>query len=619
MFTKDYIVLFKRVLFAFGFYTFYRAVFYFYNYKYFEPFGLGETIFAFLYGLRFDLATVLIANLIFIVASLLPLSSYKFHVFKKTLFVAFNAVFLGFIIVDLEFFTFLGKKMTVDIFVGGMAGDIVQQIVQLTFYYWYLSSLVITTTIILWKFYPRRKRDVLMMPPIAWYKVAPISFLLFVMTAVGIRGGLQMRSISPKEAFIHEAYELGNLSLNAAYTLVRSINKKTTPVEKYYKSDSEALALIRSNRDFSQGIQGPSKDNVIILIIESFSQEYIEAGLTPFFNSLKEKGLSFEFNFANGRRSMEALPSIMTGMPSIVGQPIYQSQFQANQYFALPKILREYDYQTEFFHGGKRGTMDFDAYCYSIGFEKYHALEDYPHQEHFDGHWGVYDHYYLKYFADKLDEFKTPFFTSLFTLSSHQPYSIPQEYQNKYPKGSLEIHESIGYVDQALKEFFEYAKSKAWYQNTLFIITADHTSKLESSKFSNFTGRYRVPLLFYHPYKEFPAANPKRITQHADILPSVLDFVGIDYPKKLHYGTSVFNQDEGRVINFNSGNYVMIKRPYVLRFDKTRSILFKLDDSMSQPVSIENSEVLRPMLQELKAYIQYTNNGLRNNNIYNIR
>lgn len=507
--------------------------------------------------------------------------------------------------------------MTFDIF--GMTTDIQGQLFQLTLNYWYLSAPIIINIFLLWKFYPRRRIEVLMEKPLKWYKVLGIGFAIFVATAIGIRGGLQLRSISPKEAFIHEHYELGNLSLNAAYSMVRSIGKKGIPKETYFKTDHEAKKYIEESRGFeSQFKSGNSKQNVVVIIIESFSQEYIDKGYAPFFSELAKSGLYFPHNLANGRRSLEALPSIMTSFPSIVGKPLYQTQYQSNKYYALPKILKQNGYQTGFFHGGKRGTMDFDAYCFSIGFDKYYALEDYPNQDHYDGHWGIYDHHYLDYFIDSLESYKEPFFTGVFTLSSHQPYSIPKEFQNKFNKGSLDIHESIGYVDEALKLFFEKAKNKKWFKNTLFVITADHTQKLETNEFNSNVGRYRVPLLFYHPQIKLKSYEQRRITQHADIMPSVLDFLGIKSDKNLLFGSSVFSNGQGRVINYLSGSYFFLKDDFMLRFDRNNAALFRLDDNLLNPKAIDDQQVKHHMLKELKAYIQYTNNGLKLNNIYDL-
>jgi len=615
MVIRDYQVLAKRLGFVSFFYIFYRIFFYVYNYSYFKPFNFSDTLYAFVYGFRFDLSTILIANLFFIIGSIIPITHHYYRLIVKWIYVLFNTFFLGVIVTDIEFFAFLGKKMTFDIF--DMSSDISNQSMQIIYNYWPFVLLITLNGILLFGLYPRRKKETLFEKPMKLYKSLIMGVLIFIITAIGIRGGLQLRSISPKEAFVHKYYELGNLSLNAAYSMVRSIGKKGIKKEKYFKTDQDAKEFILKHRKFETSHNvNFGKQNVVILIIESLSQEYINKGYTPFLSELTKRSLYFEKNMANGRRSLEVLPSIMTSFPSIIGKPIYQSQYQSNQFFALPKTLKDNGYQTSFYHGGKRGTMDFDAYCLSIGFDKYHALEDYPSQEHFDGHWGVYDNHYLNYFLNNLDSYKEPFFTSLFTLSSHQPYSIPPLYRNKFPKGNLDIHESIGFVDFALKEFFDQAKDKPWYKNTLFIITADHTQKLESSEFNNEIGRYRVPLIFFHPEHDLSSYKSKRLTHHADILPSTLDFLGIDFDNKLLFGNSVFSNSSGRVLNFISGNYFYYKNNNMIRYDRNNAQLFEVDQTMSSIKALNNSETSEDLLNELKAYIQYTNNGLKYNSIY---
>jgi phosphoglycerol transferase MdoB-like AlkP superfamily enzyme len=615
MVIRDYQALAKRLGFVSLFYIFYRVFFYIYNYSYFKPFSFIDTFYAFIYGFRFDLSTVLIANLFFIVGSLIPITHHSYRLLIKWIYILFNTFFLGVIVTDIEFFGFLGKKMTFDIF--DMKSDIENQFIQIVSNYWPFVFLIILNGVLLFWLYPRRKKEILFERPMKLYKSLITGVIIFIFVAIGIRGGVQLRSISPKEAFVHKHYELGNLTLNAAYSMIRSIGKKGIKKEKYFKSDMEAKEYILKNRTFENTSSvNLGKQNVVILIIESLSQEYINKGYTPFISELSKRSLYFDKNMANGRRSLEALPSIMAAFPSIIGKPIYQSQYQSNQFFALPKLLKENGYETSFFHGGKRGTMDFDAYCLSIGFDKYHALEDYPNQDHFDGHWGIYDNYYLNYFLGNLDTHKEPFFTSIFTLSSHQPYSIPALYKNKFKKGNLEIHESIGYIDHSLKEFFDKASKKPWYKNTLFILTADHTQKLESNEFNNEIGRYRVPLLFFHPELDLSTYKSRRLTHHADILPSTLDFLNIKYDKKLLFGSSVFSNSSGRVLNFISGNYFYYKNNKMMRYDGDNAQLFEVNDNMSSMKPLSNSEVSMDLLNELKAYIQYTNNGLKFNSLY---
>lgn len=612
MVSRDYTILLKRLGFAFLLFLVSRVLFYFYNLKYFSVAGIGETLWAFLVGFRFDIATTLIVNLVFIIFSLIPYRSPKYHLFLKILFVIFNSIFLGLIIVDFEFFSFNGKKLTLDIFF--IAGDIGNQFFQVIFYYWYLSLLTIATMGILWRYYPRRKKEYLFEMPMKLYKAVPLSLLFFVLSAIGIRGGLQLRSISAKDAFIFETYELGNFALNSAYTFARSLSQKGLEYEDYFKSRLEVISLIKDEKDRNSYTKiHDEKQNIIIIILESFSMEYLEKGYAPFLYSLKENALFFDQASSNGRRSIEALPSILAGFPSIIGKPLYQSNYQANKILGIPNYLKAKDYRSFFFHGGKTGTMNFDSFCRTIGFDQYFGKEDYPNDEHFDGYWGIYDHFFYEFMLNKLSETKGPFLSTFFSLSSHQPYSIPSEFKDKFKKGNLPIHESIGYADFALKSFFEKAKKTQWFKNTLFIITADHTQKLESKEYQTVMGRYRVPLVFYHPSLELKSE--KKIVQHVDILPSVLDFLGIESEEKLYFGSSVFNNAPGKNLNFNSNNYIYRKADKLILYDKNKVKSYRLDER-GLKAKLQKSFNEKQMLRELKAFIQYTNNGLNRNNIY---
>lgn len=616
--SRDYIVLIKRLMIPIVLFLSTRIFFAVFNWNDYTQVPIWKMGLALIYGLRFDLATVLIINTFFIIFSLIPISHSVFAGFKKLLYFFANFVFLFINVVDMKFFPFIGKKLTVDIF--EMSSDIQDQSLQIILNYWYMGFFLLAYGIILWRLYPVKKETIMYIPKLAWWKVTLIGLITIVLTFIGIRGGVQMRSISPKQAYVFEEYVLGNMTLNPSYTLIRSLGKEpVTRKISYFPSDKVAIELINKQRVFGKsGVKIP-RQNVVVLIIESLSQDYVEDGYTPFLREFAQKSFYSKYNFANGRRSLEALPSILAGIPSLLGTPLYQTQYQTNEYYPLPQILKSEGYATSFFHGGKKGTMDFDAYCESIGVDKYFAKEDYPNPKHYDGHWGIFDHHYLKYFADMLDQEATPFFTGLFTLSSHQPYSIPKDFASIIPKGELEIHKSIRYVDMALKEFFTYIQKKKWYDNTLFIITADHTQKMRRQEFNTELGRYRVPMFIFHPKINLSEFNTDRITQHVDIMPTILDVLGMENPNSLYFGNSVFLNEKGRMINFISNRFMYLAPPNFVTLIDEKAQFFQANLETNALELVEGNDVNGETLDELKAYIQYINNGLRNNNLYRIR
>lgn len=603
---SEYQLIFIRLLLAVILIMATRLVFLVFNSGYFSEAPLSHMIWPFFYGLKFDLATALIFNIPFLFLVIVPFRHKFYELLIQIVFCVMTLLCVAINLIDTEYFQFNGKRLTVDIF--SIGSDMADQIPQLALYYWYIPLSIILIGGLTSLLYRKIKlRPSLGSAPL--WSTPFLGLLVLVISFIGIRGGLQMRSMSTKQAFVFEYYQLGNLVLNSGYTLVRSLDDKETQKVNLLTSDKEALDKIYQLRSFRDGIQGENKENIVLIIIESLAQEYMDQGFTPFISQIASKGLFFSENYANGRRSIEALPSILVGVPSILDKPISQSKYQTNYFLGLPRFLSKLGYESSFFHGGKTGTMDFDSFTRSIGIKKYYGREDYTGpDEHFDGAWGIYDHYFLNFMLEELSRGKKPFFSTIFTLSSHQPYALPAKFEGKFPKGSLEIHESIGYVDYALKLFFEKAKKEDWYENTLFVITADHTQKTKGGPQKTLAEKYRVPLIFYHPFKELNST--KKITQHVDIVPSLMDYV-TDLPeKKLLFGSSVFNEDVGLAFNYNN-ILLLAMETEILESNFKSSKLKSLKEDELDKKNIEES-----LLNQGKALYQYGINGLINNSLY---
>lgn len=575
-----------------------RIGFYFYHLNIYKHFTQEEIFESFLLGVRFDVAAILLVNVPVILLSLIPSYNKKFLGLERALFIFLNTAAFTIGIDDYELFLFMGKRLSYDFFV--ITDDILQQLPQIILNYWYLPFIAISFGIGFYFF--DKKYFQVKEKKYSWFSY-PVGILLLGVFFIGIRGGLQHKSINVQTAFVQGKNELGHLVLNSPYHFLRTLKNK--PMEKvtYFSSDDEAKNIILNQRDFRDGIQGTPKANVILIILESFSLEYMEKGITPFLNELKKEGLFFPRNLANGRRSIEALPSILCGLPSLLSEPISKSIYSGNKFNCFPKILKEAGYRNYFFHAGARGTMGFEAYTLANGFDKYFSREEYGEKD-FDGTWGVFDLPYLQYVAKEVSQMPEPFLAGVFTLSSHQPYTIPEEYKGKFPKGTLEIHESIGYTDYALKKFFETIKGEKWFKNTYFIITSDHSQKLESTKFSNLIGRYRVPLILLGP--GISAGISKKVVQHSDIPKTILDLVELsgELPAT---SVSAFSGDQGAALNYADGStYFIVRGNNVQTLEKE----FEYDwDTGEMHSPTERSNPL------VKAYLQYFMNGLISNNL----
>ena len=620
MFDSSLKLMLRRLGLLLAVYMLLRLLFYIFNYSTFAEASATDTLLAFLYGLRFDFAAITIINAPFILLSLFPWGDTLHPAYQRVLkvwFILTNAPFLALALVDIEFFKFIGKRSSNE--VATITADILDQLGQLMQNYWFVVLGFILMVYLLAKVYPTLKE------PHTFQKglLLRAMRLLFMaaLAVLAIRGGWQLKPLRVSHAFVLEPAALGHLSLNSPFTFIKSIGKVQLEQKNYFPDQESLLtAMAFDATKYSQQEGEQLKENVVIIILESFASEYVGAlnsgqGYTPFLDSLATQGVLLNNAFANGRKSIEALPSVLSGMPSLMQEPYITSAYQANKIYGLGTVLQEAGYKTAFFHGAANGTMGFNNFSKQAGIQEYFGLDEYPAEkraEDFDGLWGIFDEPYLQYVAHELTDFKKPFFATLFTLSSHQPYTVPAKYKGRFPKGELEIHESIGYADHALREFFKTASKQPWYNNTLFILTADHTQKSIAPAYQNELGYYRVPLLLFHPGKEFESINPEQVAQHTDIFPTIIDYLNINTNKVLPFGRSLLDTTTtGSAILYNGNSHFLVQQNVVTELTVDDQVRFyTFPDFAPAPTPAPTAE------QQLKAYVQYYRSGLVNNRLY---
>lgn len=625
MLITQWSLVLRRLSLVLGLYAALRLFFLVYNRAFFTEATAGEIALAFLHGLRFDLAATAATNIIFVLLCLLPRQvppTPGHQRLLKGVFLGLNVPFLLINAIDLEYFRFNGRRSTVDLL--SLAGDAGVKWLALVSTYWVVVLLGAAMAAMLWIFYGRAPAAVAprtgRLGRAAW---ALNLLAAMTLAVIAVRGGLQSKPIGPADAATLGRNELAQLALNSSLTVIKSYRK--TPLRRYRYMEPEALLpYLRATVDGEKTIPDvPRRDNIVILILESFSAEYWGVGnggprYTPFLDSLAEQSVFLSRNYANGRRSRDAVPAILVGLPALMPDAMLESLYATNDLVGLGTLLTPLGYTTSFFHGATTGTMHFDILARIAGIQHYFGLEDYPDASHFDGNWGVFDEPYLQYVARELSRQKPPFAAVIFTITSHHPYPIPDRYRGRFNKGTLPIHETIGYTDHALQQFFATARRQPWFADTLFVITADHTEMLETPEYQNALGQYRVPLLVYHPGRTFSGVDRTRVTQHADILPSLVDYLGLEPDRRLLFGKSIFRSGSGRAFLNANGHYWLIRGQDALEFvPGARSQLFSpaADPQLRQPID-DQTPRRDDMEQEAKALIQYFNNGILDNQLY---
>jgi phosphoglycerol transferase MdoB-like AlkP superfamily enzyme len=591
----------------------------------YQPASLREILFAFAVGLRFDIAAICRINSPFIVLSLLPFALVEkpaYQRFLKFVFLLSNVPFLIVNVVDYEYLKFTGQRSSMSLL--DMSADIPSQIGQLSFHYWYLAAISLLFVLSLFYFFRNGAAFLSAsragQTPRRWAWELLILFIAISLAVVGGRGGWQRRRLTTALAQVNDKESLSQLALNSTYTLINSQSKcdATGVAPLHYFATDDALKRQLPSYAIPHRAGGERLDNVVIIIVESLSTEYTgignsNHGYTPFLDSLAQKGLYFKNSFADGRRSIDAPPSILVGLPHLKDETFYCTQFKHRR--GLGSILKEHGYNTSFFHGGKNGTMYFDVFSQRMGYDSYYGLNEYPKPQDSDGIWGIYDEPFLQFMARELARRRQPFASVVFTLSTHNPYKVPTQYQGTFPKGELPIHETVAYFDHALQKFFETVEQMPWYKNTLFVITGDHIGP-PSTNVAHMFDNYRVPIVFFHPGRKLPHVNRDRIVQHVDIEPSILDFLGIAGAPMLPFGHTIFDAAyDGLALGQKGGNYWISTGNYYLESRLSESNrLFRIDN-LDTPLT-DKPEILSGLENRLKAYVQWFNNGLAKDDLY---
>ncbi|MFN8791671.1 MAG: LTA synthase family protein [Bdellovibrionales bacterium] len=444
---------------------------------------------------------------------------------------------------------------------------------------------------------------------------------IVIVLVVAARGGLQKKPLNPVNAHLFERAHMNQLVLNTPFTLLKSLKGSGLQRESFFRTDEQAFSHVNAavvSEKFVPKLQGETP-NVVILVLESFSWEYtglnprLQQEYTPFLNSLMKKSLTFTKGFANGRRSIEGVAALLTGIPALMEEPFVTSEFATNDFEGLGEVFARRGYLTSFYHGGDNGTMHFDSFTAKAGFQSYFGSREYPNPDDHDGVWGIWDRPYFQYFAQELSGQKEPFLSVLFTLSSHQPYRVPEFEKDRFPEQPEHlILKSISYADSALRGFFKTAEKQPWYSNTLFILVADHTGPIIFHRQDHPLVEYRVPLLFFHPgIKNWPSEIDRtQIAQQIDLPASLYDLLGFEGEKVPSLSRSVFRSGPKTYTAFAAGVYWHTDGEVILIEQGRQKNFVKFDSPLLPfPSQVPQAEKLS---EQLKAVRQVYSSDLWN-------
>ena len=476
-----------------------RIVFYCYNYALIGPLGWQEVLTLAGGGLKFDTVSVLYANLLFIVLSLLPFHFRERSWYRRILF-WYYAVINSLLIVavnlaDCVYFRYTQKRFTSDEIFFTDNSNSAQLVLKFAAENWYL---LLVGAVLIWLFVWGYGRKITPRSPLreGWVYYSVNTGLLVIAILLGIagmRGGVtrMTRPITLSNATLYASTsEKANLILSNPFCILRTIGSGgSVKYTRYFSPEKLDEYFTPTHRPDSSAVNLEGR-NVMVFILESMSAEHsaylkpelygngTQPGYTPFLDSLMRQSLCFGQMYANGTRSIQAMPAVLGSIPSFK-QPFVLMPQSLGKSRQLPQILRDKGYRTAFFCGSERGSMGFGAYARSAGIDRLLSREDYEAAhgtEDFDGYWGIWDEPFLQFTGEELSKMQEPFFATLFTLSSHHPFVVPEQYADKLPAGTTKIHKPVAYEDLAFRNFYRRFKDEEWFRRTIFVFVADHVS-----------------------------------------------------------------------------------------------------------------------------------------------
>lgn len=622
---NEYKVLVYRLLLVYIMYFLARIFFYIYNYDLLEVQSLSAFLAICYHGLAFDTTAILYINSVFIFLSVLPLWINTKPSFQKFTFYWYfitNLIFYSLNFIDLIYYRYNFARTTMTVV------DVLKNEKSLTFMFfrflatYWLVFLLFLIVSILWIFLYKKIKvsEIQTKPKLYPYLISSILGVLIVATLAvgGIRGDFKKstRPINLVDAnrFVKKPQQ-ADLVLNTPFAFLRTLGVKSFKKTNFNIPQDFVNATFNPIKQYDAN---PStQPNIVLIITESFGREYSGAfnkhsniknyvSYTPFIDSLAQHSLIFSNAYANGYKSIHGMSSILSGIPS------YKDAFTSSPYAkqdiqSLVSTLKEKGYDTSFFHGAPNGSMGFLGFGNILGFDHYYGMTEYANDTDFDGSWGIWDEPFMQFMKTTLDTKKAPFFTTLFTVSSHEPYVVPEKYKNKFPKGNIPMHQCISYTDFSFKKFFETAKKAPWFKNTIFIITADHCNQVNYTEcyLEQLMNRLAIPILIFDPNGKYTGENTD-LAQHIDIYPTVLDMIGYKKPFR-SWGSSLLDKNhKDFVFNYNSGVYYYAEGNYICTFDGKKAIGFysATDKKLTKNLIKYRNKEMNNLELSCKAFLQ---------------
>lgn len=569
------------------------------------------------YGLRFDLSAICMTTGLLFFVLLLPLRwNYKNTKYWSIAFTIVLALVTCFELADWQYFPYNQRRSNADVLLMlGRGGDFVDLLPGFLRDFWYLFLAAGSMT---WGYFILSRRIFRSCGSVRGRKLHSTGRTLIGHTIaslaaaglilIGIRGGLQLVPITPRNAIVYTTNQNVPLVINTTFNIITSLQSQEMAYI-HYTDDTEA-------RNYVQPLHYPDtsrafiQKNIVVIILESFSKEFtaLTAGksYTPFLDSLMQISYTFTNAYANSFQSAQGIPAILAGIPGLMDQSFITSAYANNKINSFASLLKPYGYTSVFFHNATNGSMNFDLFARNAGYDRYFGRREYNNEKDYDGSWGIWDEPFLQRVATETGQLPQPFHISMFNINSHQPYIIPEQYRERFKEEGLPVYSAVRYSDYAVQQFFRKISGQPWFSNTIFVFTADHASPIGSGEFYMYkNGRFQIPVFVYDPSQEvFSAAQNIYLMQQIDILPTVMAALG--YPQPYYALGHDARQGDGIVVSkIGSETYFISDSLQLTYFNEQLTGVYHFPEDSMNISNLKNAAPYKAAIMQQERHFHY--------------
>lgn len=589
--------------------------------------SLGELLWLSLHGVRFDLTAAAYFNALFIAMNILPFGFVYNRIYRRVsdwVYWICNSLMLAINIGDIPYYRFTGARLrwtnvlniTTDSSIGSIVGQYAAD------YWWAFAAGAAVIALLVWA--SLRVRVTAPVPPVRLRAAVGLFVLFGGLTFLAMRGrvGSGIPLAIPDAAFVVRKAPHINVVLNSPFCILRSLNRKKSNIEPEIElMPADTLAAIRSSYHPGAPAGSVRRHNIVNIIIESGGAEWVDAlsvtgtrrGLMPFLDSIAGHSLVFAHTIACSRSSCGGATAVMTGFPAF--DPFYfmLSPYNKNTLDSPARLLAAKGWDTTFYYGCKHGSFNIDQTAYASGYHRIIDREAYGDDRDFDGMWGIFDYPMAAFVARDLGSLRQPFIATWFTVSAHGPFTVPDDWDTSvfiHPEASPE--RGLEYTDMALRRFFSLAATQPWYDNTIFVITADHGNRdFKGTPFDGDYVRNHIPFVIYAPGGgvEQGVVSDRVVSQH-DIAATTLSLIGYDSPYVSVGADALSDSYRGYgIARTDGGRYIVIGTRYTIYTTPDLGAVDEVYDThadifMSVPLEGDVPSETLDMLRFAQAFVQ---------------